>query len=494
MGKLQAGTGKACIDVPEELYPFPIYENYFFEAMGDSGSLYARALLIDNGTDRFLFVSTDVADAPGESVRRHISEKYEIPLDHMYVTATHNHSAPHGGGRLGGGPNPDPLKTEKELAYRSVYEAGILDAVGQAVSSLRPACYGYGEGTSQVNVNRDQLLEDGYWTQGQNFTGPSDKTLAAMKFVDEEGRLIGAVVNYACHGTCAFCSPDTDGLVKVTPGFMGIASSYAEQRFGNDAVILWTNGCSGDQNPVFSSEGFPLKFDPDGTVEPVRTPGGTQYLIQKHLGCTHGVDIIRTLNKIHASHDEMSITTTQTVVELEGQQKPEGADMGLNKAFIDNTVRLFRPELCVDGKVPAKHLVEMEPSDEPVHMKMWLAMLGDTAWIGVAGEPYCTIGMKCKAASSARHTVMVLHVDDEASAGYILDDASADHKVFQSYGRVHPGHVDDAIVAGVKRMCEQVTDPKKRRPGYIPPVKPELINAITRKALDVPYCDQSSSG
>ncbi|MCD7820325.1 MAG: hypothetical protein LUH07_14965, partial [Lachnospiraceae bacterium] len=200
---------------------------------------------------------------------------------------------------------------------------------------------------------------------------------------------------------------------------------------------------------------FPMSFEPDGYAEPVQLPPGANYMIQKHIGCTHGIDIIRTLNAIHAENTRMRIAVAGTTVWLDGQKRPEGADMGLNKLFIDNTVRIFRPELCKDGKVPEKHLVEMLPS-EPVEMKMWLAVLGDSAWIGVAGEPYSTIGMKCKAAAPMKNTVMLLHVDDACGAGYILDDASADHRVFQSFSRVKPGHVDQAIVDGALELFSQI--------------------------------------
>lgn len=454
LNEIKVGVGKSCINVPDELFPFPIYEDFCFETMGDSGDLYARALVIDNGETKFLFVSTDVSDAPGLEMRIKVEEKFHISEDHMYLTASHNHSAPHGGGRKGNGLSRNPEKEVKETKYREVYETGIIKAIESAISTLRPAKYGFGEGKSFVNTHRDLLMEDGFWTQGQNYEGPSDKTLAVLKFSDYEGRLIGAVVNYACHGTCAFCSKDIDGKIKVTPGFAGIASSYVEARYDDEPVILWTNGASGDQNPLFSSEGFPRVYDKDGYTESIQTPLGTQYIIQRHIGYTHAVDIIKTLNIIESDKKNMRITTSATEVELDAQRRPDGADMGLNKLFIDNAVRIFRPELCVDGKPPEKKLVEMIP-DGKISMKMWLAVLGDMGWIGIAGEPYSTIAMKCKAASPFRKTVMMLHVDDTIGAGYILDDASADHKVFQAYSRVRPGDVDTPIVNGVLELFDK---------------------------------------
>ena len=60
--------------------------------------------------------------------------------------------------------------------------AGIHKAVEGAIASLRPARYGFGTGESYINTNRDQLFEDGFWMQGQNYAGFSDKTLAVMKW------------------------------------------------------------------------------------------------------------------------------------------------------------------------------------------------------------------------------------------------------------------------------------------------------------------------
>lgn len=93
--------------------------------------------------------------------------------------------------------------------------------------------------------------------QGQNYAGFSDKTLAVMKWEDYDGNLIAAFLNYCCHGTCAFTRRDVDGKIKTSPEFMGYACNYVQERYGGTPVIIWSSGAAGDQNPLFSSEGFP---------------------------------------------------------------------------------------------------------------------------------------------------------------------------------------------------------------------------------------------
>ena len=62
MYTIRVGTGKACINPPEELYPIHRYENYYFEGILED--LHSRAVVVDNGTDKFLFLSLDCRNAP----------------------------------------------------------------------------------------------------------------------------------------------------------------------------------------------------------------------------------------------------------------------------------------------------------------------------------------------------------------------------------------------------------------------------------------------
>ncbi len=450
MYELKVGAAEAGINPPSSLFPFRKYENSFLE--GSLDELKVKAIVLDNGETRFLILGMDVGDSLDGDEKQAITDKYGFDYEHILNFNTHNHSAPFWGDKPGPrGPKPeDQARCEHEYAKTVV--AGIQKAIEGALESLRPARYGFGTGLSYINTNRDQLFEDGFWMQGQNYAGFSDKTLAVLKFEDMNGKLIAALLNYCCHGTCAFTRKDVDGKIKTSPEFTGYACNYVQQRYGGDPVIVWSSGAAGDQNPLFSSEGFPRMYEPDGYSESVDTPDGTQYLIQRHWGFQHGVDAIKVIESIKDMKSRMRITTASTIVKLDGQKAPEGADMQYNRLLIDNFLRGYRPELFEGGKRPEKKLVEMIP-EGTVDLRMQLAILGDTAFVGQAAEPYCMIGYKCKEASPFKNTVVVTHTDGR-KAGYILDDASADHKVFQSYAKVRPGNNDDKIVKGMLDMFE----------------------------------------
>ena len=152
------------------------------------------------------------------------------------MSATHSHSATRSG-------PPGPGIPPEQDNSRAV--DAILYTVRQAKAKLQPAQVGFGTGFSYLNVARDAIGEDTHlWTQAPNLDGPSDKTVAVVKFTTPTGEPIAAYVNYAMH-------PINGYLVGITSAdFPGAACRYVEQAFDDTMVMIFTRGASGDQNPL----------------------------------------------------------------------------------------------------------------------------------------------------------------------------------------------------------------------------------------------------
>lgn len=458
--KLSVGAGKASISVPESMFPYPVYHQLAFEA--NLTELYARAVMLDNGEERFLMMSLDCRPSLGEEARQKLAQALHMKAENIFTLSTHNHSAPRfsvqaykpaaAAGGYGSVESRPESQTEKPYQYYQLVLEGALQAAKEAAANLRPAYYGYGEGDSYINICRDEKLADGHWAQGQNPRGFSDKTLAVMKFVDEDGRLIAAILNYACHGTCAFSVPDVDGKIKVTAGFAGIACTYIEERYRDDgAVVLWTIGSAGDQNPIFSSEGCPRDYDGAYFGRALQLPKGAQYMIQRYHGQTHAMDAMAVLDRISCRSAAMRISIAATDILLDGQEPVPGT--GTNKemdmAITDRMFDRYYPEQAARGEIPSlDSRTQMRPSGKKVPVRMRLAVLGDMAWVTLNAEIYARMGMKLKLLSPLRHTVVAGHADYN-NVGYILSDDSADHDVFQSYGKVWLGNTDGALAEGM---------------------------------------------
>lgn len=432
-----AGAAKACINPPAELFPFgSTAANAKISNTPPRSEIhddcFVRLLVMDNGKTRAVMVSFDLPfPPPAEKTKAIIHEITNAPEEYILLCATHNHDYP--------------------LFFTSfvdtIYDA-VRAAATAAVSALRPAKYGFGEGESYINMNRDFQTEDGNWTVNNCTKGFSDKTLAVLKIVDEKDNLIAAVLNYSAHAVLVTSHLDADGKLKVSSDFPGYAAGYVERRFGNNAVVLWTSGAAGDQNPAIIP--YLLHYEDDGYIIRERMPNGMAFQLIASLGGQHAIDAIRILKGIDANRKDMRIESREETVSIPTQKAPEGADMKKNRFLVDHLAPCGPNGERLEGEI-----VKMVDTGETADVCIKLLQLGDIAWIAFANELYSKLGYKIKQASPARNTVVVTLVNissEDMPKGYILDKDSADHNTFQSFGLYKPGAGDDIIIDGVKRL------------------------------------------
>ncbi|MEA3224775.1 MAG: hypothetical protein U9Q07_02410, partial [Planctomycetota bacterium] len=103
--------------------------------------LYARCLVLDDGTTRLAFVICDnlgIARSVYDKARQIIHEKTGIGAGHMMMAATHTHSSitARGANRLARG--------EELSDYQQFLVGRITDGVRRAVNNLEPARIGWG--------------------------------------------------------------------------------------------------------------------------------------------------------------------------------------------------------------------------------------------------------------------------------------------------------------------------------------------------------------
>ena len=241
MYPLRVGAGKACIDPPASEYPFPSTFGMMDEIRD---SCYVRSIAIDNGEKKVLFVIYELADLPRvPDLEEKLGALWGIGKEDVILCVSHNHSSPSDRCKF-------PCDEKKlELFLEIELEKG-LEAVRQAVDSLRPAKWGYGEIESYCNVNRDLKTRFGFWVEGPAYTAYSNHTLACVKFVDENDKVIAALLNFGAHAVCAFVQKDVDGKIKSSSNFPGIACRFVEEYYGDDCIVAWTSGAAGNQDPL----------------------------------------------------------------------------------------------------------------------------------------------------------------------------------------------------------------------------------------------------
>lgn len=222
-----------------------------------------RASVWDDGTTRAAVVGIDallIRRETVDAVRRGIHERCGIPETHILIGASHSHSSGPVGMILPGEFDHASAQVQ-ELAYKqsstadpkylALVEKQLIDAVCAADAARQPAAVGVGKGIEdQVAFNRRFRMKNGLTAthprQGNpdivEPAGPTDPEVGVVGAWSADGKLLGCVVNFACHAT-------------TSPG--GISANYIyylEQAirgfFGPEVVVVFTAGCCGDITQV----------------------------------------------------------------------------------------------------------------------------------------------------------------------------------------------------------------------------------------------------
>ncbi|MBW8885227.1 MAG: hypothetical protein JF612_10750, partial [Planctomycetia bacterium] len=194
------------------------------------------------------------------NVRRAIHERCGIHEQAILISASHSHSSGPTGMVMPGefdhaSPEVQKLAYEKSSAadpkYLALVERQLADAVCAADAARQPARVGVGKGIEdKVAFNRRFRMKSGltmtHPRQGNpdiiEPAGPTDPEVGVIGAWNDQGKLVGCIVNFACHAT-------------TSPG--GISANYIcylEQAvrgfFGNETLVVFLPGCCGDITQV----------------------------------------------------------------------------------------------------------------------------------------------------------------------------------------------------------------------------------------------------
>lgn len=447
MYELKVGAAKRCISPLPDMLPLPQqHMNGTAEYTGVRRDIYIRALVLDNGAKKMAFVAQEMPDPMNsEELKAAIWEKTGISGENVFYCATHNHcvSLP---AELAteGCQKPDARVhyTENDYKFAHYVVEQSAQAVAEACHALRPARYGYGTCNSYINANREEPTPDGdFYIFGHNFELPSDKTLAAMKFVDDEGKLIACLLNYPVHSNVSFRVMDDDGGLKINNDLCGEVSAFVEKAFEADGMIcLWTMAAAADQTPLYT---LFHEYLPDMTF----TPGEMynhflptfHWKLAEHLGQRQGVDAVRLLNSITRLRNVMKLETTEQVLYFP-MARLEGYD-GLDER--NNRSENFHIVNVPDGKV---------------QIAVKLVVLGDVALFGTGCEITASIGLRLKAESPYRNLMVVtLYNERGAMSGYVVDKKGYELRTSTFYRNgIKDGKGEDGLTQALLEMSDEL--------------------------------------
>jgi hypothetical protein len=390
--------------------------------------LYARAILVDNGTATAALVTVDTIAIPDplwQTVTEQIARELGIPATHVLLTATHTHSP---GGQRG----PD-------------YAQKIVDAVSLAKQRLTPGRIGYGTGESYINVNR-QIVDPktGRWREGPDRDGPSDKTVAVVTFETTGGEPIAVYYNYAVHGVI------TGQLDQVSGDIPGATSRYIEDSFDDKVVAVWSTGAAGDQNPLYYQQTYDLRdirikdYATRGIdISNAMPPGGEglnrqdpavarlmnqQRQMVRSMGQFLGEEVLYVRRNTERLNSSVAIAAGAATVTCPGRERTNDGRAGVAGTYKDAS---------------------------PVDVRLGLLRIGDVMIGAVNAEVFNPIAQRLKRESPVKATMMATLTNGSARSGYIPDDESYGKDTFEVLSsRLKPGCAETAIVKGLLGLID----------------------------------------
>ena len=463
--RIQAGTARADITPPSGIAHMNWGAQTHERAEGVDLPLWCTALALSQGETRAAIVDLDLLhmsnDQVGE-IRRAVSDLTGVPLPNIRVSFTHTHS----------GPTLGPTWAEGGVEMVSGYVSGlagkVAGAVWEAFRRLQPVRVSAGSGSSDINVNRRQRLDDGRIVVGYNPEGFVDRQVQVVKLADKEGNPVAILVNYACHPTIM---AHLNRL--ITPDYPGVVRRVVERTLGGTCLFL--QGAAGNIGPIEGYTGDPIVYHRLGMLlglEASRVALG----LDRHLAD-------REFSHVQESGAPLAIYETAERPESDTNLRvacrtvrvpagevgdPAGldAEVGsaqtqLKRAREDGTETGIRKAMTRAKRARAQSTrASLIAGKSHLEIEAQAICLGDIAIVAIPGEPFGEIGWEIKSQSPFGHTLFSGY--SNGSIWYIPTAEAFEEGGYESGVSLVAPAAADTIVAEVTAWLGDLSEVSRR--------------------------------
>lgn len=245
----KAGTS-VCKITPRESIWMAGYAARKKPSEGVAQDLYAKALALeDERGERLVLVTMDLIGVRRE-VRNTVAAQcrtlHGLEPERLILNASHTHCGPEY--------RPRPGREAEATRYQAFLQETLVRLVGEAIQALAPARASYAHARCGFAMNRRRNYylpaDDINANRAPTPDGPVDHTVPVLCVEDAEGQLRAIAFGYACHNTTlsSVTVPPDEPRYLINGDYAGYAQERLQAMYPN-AVAMFVNGCSGDQNP-----------------------------------------------------------------------------------------------------------------------------------------------------------------------------------------------------------------------------------------------------
>jgi hypothetical protein len=439
------------------------------EAPGGYGKAYhqslhdpckVRAAVFDDGRQRVALVGLDMLAIHRQtvlSVRQGIATKTGIGTQAILLGASHSHSS---GPTFGVMPGEYDHASDlvKRLAYQQStcadpkyltrVEKAIVEAVTEANQKRVEVKAGLGKGIEdKVAFNRRFRMRSGLSVThpGQmnpdiiEPAGPTDPEVGVLGAWDKKGKLLGCVVNFACHAT-------------TSPG--GISANYVyylekvlQAYYGKETVVVFLNGASGDVTQVDNRN-------------PFQNRAGDKWA--EFVGAQLGAEALKVLLTMEGGELTPVAARSKVLTMKRRAPAPDRVRRCLeivqqDPRKTDHTELTFAKEIVLlDAKLAREPVAEVE---------VQAIQVGPALFLGDPAEYFCEFGLQMKAGSGFPFTFPVSLAN--GCVGYVpTEEAFGPHG--GGYETRLTSYSNLEVTAGRRIVEASLQLAKELKPGSVP--------------------------
>ena len=374
--------------------------------------LYAKAVVLACGARKLCFLALDVTIVTGrwtDRVRETAAERWGFDPDAVMVHATQTHSAPALGSFMvdqefpGLGEDVEYLRGG-ETAFFELATDRALDAIERALADLKPVQVAVGSAVVDgIAFNRRAIKRDGKammpWfyssrdkplgpTEIRYIEGPIDPEVGVFCVRDDELAIRAMLLHYTCHPVNVYALPGN----TVSADWPGAWATAMRGAFGGACVPLILNGCCGNINPW---PAFPPDFIPDhqrmGNV------------LAERAGA-----VIREMRFSEIRHLDWRVRRVPLALKHPDPERVSRAE----RTLADHPEPLWSsakpgtidPQWFQAASVYSVELMRRRGPSLAYEIQAF--RVGDTAFVGLAGEPFVEGQLAIKIASPTAYTFL----------------------------------------------------------------------------------------
>jgi hypothetical protein len=438
---------------------------HFYESFstGIHDSLWAKAIVLEQGKTKFAFVFCDLIGITTEvstAARKLASAATGIPFENILIAATHSHTGPLFYGFQ------HTYFLNKAIALKGVDEHEKTDYPDFLTHQIKRVIVEANEGVKPIEIETGMAEQTGlsfnrryYMKNGTVLfnpgplnpdiagpAGPIDPAVGILLIRDrEQKKYTGGLTSFAMHADCI-------GGTEMSADYPYYLEQRLKKEFGNNFISAFALGPSGDVNDVDVTKDQPIYSDSN----------------THKIGKTLGQTVIQALPKF-GGIDRPSLASFSLKILLP-LQVPSQAQIDSAEVLINNLYKVRATGAYIRNaggesgdflkRVEMSKYLALKNQKPAVEVEVQVFRIdSQTAIVGLPGEIFAQLGLDIKKKSPFENTILMTVCNDRTSyVPTIKAFKEGSYEVTNSI--LKPGGGEMLVEAAVKLLNEAKTTSK----------------------------------